>query len=57
MKKPKKKSDKPIPSKELQKAIDLFPKILKRNEKAAKEKARIRKNFEKARKEIFGQSK
>lgn len=41
------------PSKELQRAIDLVPKIVKRNEKAAKEKAKIRKNFESVRDKIF----
>ena len=48
------KSLEPKPSKELQKAFDEVPKIVKRNERAGKEKARIRKNFESARFEIFG---
>lgn len=44
----------PKPSKDLQKALDLFPKVVKRKEKIAKEKKKIRKNFESARKQIFG---
>ena len=36
------------PTKELQKAIDMFPKVVKRQERVAKEKAKIRKNFESA---------
>ena len=50
------KKNLPKPSKELQKVLDRFPKILKRNEDAAKERARIRKNFEKAREQIFGKT-
>jgi len=45
------------PSKELQKAFDLFPSVVKRKERVAKEKARIQKNFESARTEIFGKRK
>jgi len=43
----------PKPSKELQKALDLFPKIVKKKEKIAKEKEKIRKNFESVRHKIF----
>ncbi len=45
------------PSKDLQKAIDQFPKIIKHKEKVAEEKRKIRKNFESARKDIFGKKK
>ncbi len=48
------KLKKPKPSKQLQKAIDLFPQVVKHKEKVAKEKKKIRKNFESARKQIFG---
>lgn len=49
----KKKSNILKPSKELKKAIDMFPKVVKRKEQVAKEKARIRKNFESVRNKIF----
>lgn len=49
----KKKSSDLKPSKELQKAFDMFPKIVKRKERVAKAKARIRKNFESVRDKIF----
>ena len=50
MKKMKKKL---VPSRELQDAIDLFPKIVKRNEKAAREKKRIMKNFLSVKNKIY----
>ncbi len=52
----KEKIEKLIPSKELQKAFDLMPKIVKRNEKAAKEKAKIIKNFRSVEHKIFAKS-
>jgi hypothetical protein len=48
-----KSTKKPKPSKALQKAIDLFPKVVKHKEKVALEKKRIRKNFESVRDKIF----
>lgn len=48
------KNDKKMkPSKELQKAIDMFPKIVKHKEKVVLEKKKIRKNFESVRSLIF----
>ncbi len=48
------KNDKKMkPSKELQKAIDMFPKVVKHKEKVALEKKKIRKNFESVRNLIF----
>ncbi len=48
------KKDKNLkPSKELQKAFDLFPKVVKHKEKVALEKKKIRKNFESIRSQIF----
>ncbi len=41
------------PSKKLQKAIDLFPSLVKKKEQVAKEKARILKNFESVRHKLF----
>jgi len=41
------------PSKKLQKAFDLFPSLVKKKEKVAKEKARILKNFRSVRHKIF----
>lgn len=53
----KQKTKKTLPkvkvSKELQAAIDLFPKIVKRNIKAAREKQRIIKNFLSVKDEIY----
>ena len=49
----KKKTQLPKPSKELQKALDRFPKIVKQKEKTAIEKQKIRKNFESVRHKIF----
>lgn len=49
----KKKSNIIKPSKELQKAFDMFPKILKQKEKVAKEKEKVRQNFESVRHKIF----
>jgi hypothetical protein len=54
LRKIKEKANPVKPSKELKRAFDRFPELLKRNEKVAKEKARIRKRFESAREEIFG---
>lgn len=45
MSKPPKKAIKIVANKDIQRAIDMFPKIVKRNAKTALEKARIRKNF------------
>jgi hypothetical protein len=42
-----------VPSKELQAAFDLFPKVIKLKEKAAREKKRIMKNFMSVRDKIF----
>lgn len=42
-----------VPSKELQKAIDMFPKVVRHKEKVALEKKKIRKNFESVRHLIF----
>lgn len=50
----KKKTNELKPSKELQKAFDMFPKVVKHKEKVAKEKEKIRKNFESVRHKIFG---
>ena len=52
----KEKAEKLIPSKELQRAFDLMPKIVKRNEKAAKEKQKIIKNFRSVTSKIFAKS-
>ena len=41
------------PSKELQKAIDMFPKVVRHKEKVALEKKKIRKNFESVRRLIY----
>lgn len=49
----KEKQEKITTSKELQKAFDLMPKIVKRNEKAAKEKQKIIKNFRSVASKIF----
>lgn len=49
-----KKSNDLKPSKELKKAIEMLPKIVKRKERVAKEKARIRENFDSVRDKIFG---
>jgi hypothetical protein len=49
----KKKTNELKPSKELQKAIDMFPKLVKRKTQVAKKKAKIRKNFESVRYKIF----
>jgi hypothetical protein len=38
----------------MQKALDEVPKIVKRQERAAREKKKILKNFERSRAEIFG---
>ena len=51
MKKSKRKILKP--SRELQKAIDLFPQVIKQKKQVAKKKAKIRKNFESVRHKIF----
>ena len=53
MKKPASKPKRPVPSKELQAAFDLFPKVIKLKEKAAREKKRIMKNFMSVRDKIF----
>jgi hypothetical protein len=53
MKKPASKQKKSVPSKELQTAFDLFPKVIKQKEKAAREKKRIMKNFMSVRDKIF----
>ena len=48
------KNEKKIkPSRELQKAIDMFPKVVKHKEKVALEKKKIRKNFESIRSLVF----
>lgn len=49
----KKKKDALVVTKELQTAIDLFPKIVKRNEKAARIKSRITKNFLSVKNKIY----
>lgn len=46
-------SNKVVADKELQSAIELFPKIVKKNEKAAREKQRIIKNFLSVKNKIF----
>ncbi|HPI39235.1 MAG TPA: hypothetical protein PLJ21_00420 [Pseudobdellovibrionaceae bacterium] len=48
------RKDRPKPSKEMQKAFDQVPKIVKRNKRVAKEKAKIRKRFQEALGHIFG---
>jgi hypothetical protein len=53
MKKKISKHKNSVPSKELQAAFDLFPKIIKQKEKAAREKKRIMKNFMSVRDKIF----
>ena len=57
MKKKTVNKSEPKPPKELQKAFDRIPGIVKRNARTGKEKARIRKNFESARFAIFGNKK
>jgi hypothetical protein len=49
----KKNKDEIKPSKKMQKAIDLFPSLVKKKERVAKEKARILKNFRSVRHKLF----
>lgn len=49
------KNEKKIkPSKDLQRAFDMFPKVVRHKQKVALEKKKIRKNFESVRSLIFG---